>query len=105
MWFYYGPNFEEVEEAYWFGPVRPWITLCIWSRTVRDRILKFDIWNKFEKIRGHIFIFIFSVGLLFSLQSYVSFSTFFFFFFFFFAMISLWNLVNKISGELLELGS
>ena len=25
--------------------VRPWVTLCIRSRTVRDRILKFDMWN------------------------------------------------------------
>ena len=23
--FYYAPYFEEVEEAYWFGPVRPCI--------------------------------------------------------------------------------
>ena len=22
---YYAPNFEEVEEAYWFGPVRPFV--------------------------------------------------------------------------------
>ena len=36
----------------------------------------------------------------FSLQSYIPFSTFFYF-----AIISLWNLVNKISGEPLELGS
>ena len=35
-----------------------------------------------------------------SLQSYVPFSTFFDF-----AVISLWDLVNKISGEPLELGS
>ena len=51
--FHYAPNFEEVEGAYWFGPVRPCVrvgvTLCIGSRTVRDRILKFDMWNKYEK--------------------------------------------------------
>ena len=33
------------------------------------------------------------------------FSFFNVFFFFYFAIISLWNLVNKISGEPLELGS
>ena len=46
---FYAPNFEEVEGAYWFGPLRacvcPSVTLCIRSRTVRDRILKFDMWN------------------------------------------------------------
>ena len=46
-------NFEEVEGAYWFGPVCLWVaasvTLCIPSRTVRDRILKFNIWNKRAK--------------------------------------------------------
>ena len=29
--------------------VGAWVTLCIRSRTVRDRILKFDMWNKYEK--------------------------------------------------------
>ena len=41
----YTPNFEEVEGAYWFGPLRPSVMLCIQSRTVRDRILKLDMWN------------------------------------------------------------
>ena len=41
---------DDVEGAYWFGPV----CVCLGhtlerSRTVRDRILKFDIWNKYEK--------------------------------------------------------
>ena len=47
--YFYAPNFEEDEEAYWFGPfcvcVHLWVTLCIQSRMVRDRILKFDMWN------------------------------------------------------------
>ena len=53
--FYYAPNFEEIEGAYWFGAVhasisvRASVTLCIQSRTVRDRILKFNIWNVHEK--------------------------------------------------------
>ena len=39
---FYAPNFEEVWEAYWFGPVRPSVCYtCTRSRTVRDRILKF----------------------------------------------------------------
>ena len=29
--------------------VCPSVTLCIWSRTDRDRILKFEMWNKYEK--------------------------------------------------------
>ena len=27
--FYYAPNFEEVEGAYWFGPVRPSVHLSV----------------------------------------------------------------------------
>ena len=54
---FYALSLEEVEEAYWFGSVRPCvhacvrpcITLCMLSRTIRDRILKFDMWNKYEK--------------------------------------------------------
>ena len=50
---YYAPNFEEVEEAYWFGPVRPFVRAsvrytCTRSRTVRDRILKFGMWVEYE---------------------------------------------------------
>ena len=26
---YYAPNFEEVEGAYWFGPVRPSVRLSV----------------------------------------------------------------------------
>ena len=26
---YYAPNFEEVEEAYWFGPVRAYVSACV----------------------------------------------------------------------------
>ena len=65
----------------------PSVTLCIRSRAVRNRILKFDKWNL-------------SFPSDFSLQSYAPFSTFFYF-----AIISLWNLLNKISGEPLGLGS
>ena len=51
--FYYASNFEEVEEAYWFGPVhlsvRPSVRYtCTRSRTARDRILKFGMWVEYE---------------------------------------------------------
>ena len=36
-----------------FGParacVRAWVILCIRLRTIRDRILKFGMWHKYEK--------------------------------------------------------
>ena len=52
---------KEVEEAYWFWPVclsmHASVTLCILSRTVRDRILKFNVWNKHENKWTHIFFF------------------------------------------------
>ena len=68
----HGPDYEEIDGAYWFGPlcedmhksldefefwpdlrtdygvsscIRASVTLCIRSRMVRDRILKFDMWN------------------------------------------------------------
>ena len=50
------------------------------------------------------FFFFFSVGL-FVAELCPFFDVFFFFFFFYFAIISLWNLVNKISGEPLQPGS
>ena len=54
---FYAPNFEEVEGAYWFGPVRPSVRLSVrntfWklrnSRTPYARILKFYIWHIHEK--------------------------------------------------------
>ena len=62
---FYAPNFEEVEGAYWFGPVRPSVRLSVrpsvrlsvrntfWklrnSRTPSARILKFYIWHIHEK--------------------------------------------------------
>ena len=54
----YAPNFEEVvEEAYLFGLVRPSVDLsvrpsvrnaCTRPGTVRDRILKFGMWDEYE---------------------------------------------------------
>ena len=50
----YAPNLDRVEGAYWFGPVRLCVCVsvlcdtCIRSQTVRDRILKFYMWNKYE---------------------------------------------------------
>ena len=46
---FYAPYFEEVEEAYWFGPVRPSDRYtCTRSRTARGRILKFGMWVEYE---------------------------------------------------------
>ena len=66
------------------------VTLCIRSRTVRDRILN----GISMKISGPVFFF-FSVGLVIAELCP----------FFEFCIVNLWNLVNKISGEPLELGS
>ena len=46
---FYAPNFEEVWEEYWFGPVFLSVSpsvcyTCTRSRTVRDRILKFGMY-------------------------------------------------------------
>ena len=54
---FYAPNFEKVEGAYWFGPVRPSVHLSVrntfWqlrnSRTPYARSLKFYIWHIHEK--------------------------------------------------------
>ena len=49
--FFYGPNFGEVEGAYWFGPVR--LSVTLWqlrnSRTTYARILKLYMWHVHEK--------------------------------------------------------
>ena len=64
------PKKFEVAEAYWFGPVRPSVrpsvcNTCTRSRTVRDRILKFGMWDEYEKKTR-----IFSCPSDLSLQSY-----------------------------------
>ena len=73
------PNFKEVEGPYWFGPVPGSVCLacyiCIWSKTGRDRILKFGMWNKYEKEED---LFLFSFSSDFSLQSYAPVLTFLF---------------------------
>ena len=54
---FYVPNFEEVEGAYWFGPVRPSVRLSVrntfWqlrnSGTAYARIFKFYMWHVHEK--------------------------------------------------------
>ena len=45
--------------------VRAWVTLYMRSRTVRDRILKFDMWNKYEKKEDPYFFFFFFFFFLF----------------------------------------
>ena len=78
---------------------RAWGTLCMRSRTVRDKILKLEICGiRMKNKRTRIFFF--SVG-----RFGAELCPFFDVFKFYFAIIRLWDLVNKISGELLELGS
>ena len=68
------------------------VMLCIRSKTVRDRILKFYVKNK----RTHIFFLLFHRTCC-RVTGYRHFSDF--------PIVSLWNLVNKISREPLDLGS
>ena len=59
IFFYYAPNFGEVEGAYWFGPVRPSVcpsvrlSITHWqlrnSRTAYARILTLYMWHVHEK--------------------------------------------------------
>ena len=58
---FYASNIEEVKGAYWFGPVRPSVRPRVRyvlhrSRTVRDMILKSNIWNKRTRIFGSVFL-------------------------------------------------
>ena len=50
---FYAINFEEVEGAYWFGPVRLSVRNTFWqlrnSRTAYARISKFYMWHVHEK--------------------------------------------------------
>ena len=50
---FYAPNFEEVEEAYWFGPVCPsmclWVMLALGQEPIEIiRILKLSMWDEYE---------------------------------------------------------
>ena len=65
---------------------------CTWSKTVRDRTLKFGMWDEYENLEDP---YIFSCPSDLRLQSYCP-------FFYFFNIESLWKLVNKISQEPLE---
>ena len=38
--FYYAPNFEVVEEAYWFGHVRLWLGGSVRYASIRSRMVK-----------------------------------------------------------------
>ena len=60
------PNFKQVEGAYWFGPVRLWVGgsvryACIRLRTVKDKVLKFNILAK-NSNRPLTFFFFFMRG-------------------------------------------
>ena len=60
---FYAPNFKEVEEAYWFGPVRPCVRGALHFAYIQER-LEVESWyvELVWKIRGPIFFF-FSVRL------------------------------------------
>ena len=90
---YYAPNFEEVWEAYWFGPVRPsvrlYVTLALGQEPLNSRNL---VCRMSMKIKRPVF---FSLSIGFVIAELLPFS-------FFFYIISLWKLVNKISQEPLK---
>ena len=83
MYLSYGPIFEDIG-------LRLYANACVWiqSRTVRDRILKSNMWNKHEKLVDPYFFFSFFlfVGLVIAELCP----------FFDFCIVNLWNLVNKI---------
>ena len=88
------PNFEEVEGHIGLG-LCVCASVCYAYHIVRDRVLKFYMWNKYENKRT----FFFSVGLVVAelrpfFRNFVD-----------FPIVSLWNLVNRISRESLELDS
>ena len=50
FWIFMPPTSEKLRRLIDLGlsvraPVRAWVALCIGSRMVKDRILKFDMWN------------------------------------------------------------
>ena len=77
--------------------VRPSIRYtCIRSGTLRDRILKFGMWDEYEIKRPVIFL----VHLICDYRIIALFKVFTFYY-----IVSLLKLVNKISQEPLESGS
>ena len=60
MHFYYAPNFEEVEGAYWFRVVR----LSGRQKPMHARVLKFHIWIPHGKIFDICFFFLSDLYLI-----------------------------------------
>ena len=85
-------------QLHWFGPL-----ICgISMKNKRTRFFFcFFFFFVFFFFLLFVFFFFCFFSSDFSLQSYAPFRRFFFYF----AIISLWNLINKISGEALGLGS
>ena len=100
---FYAPSFKEVEEAYWFGPLHgAWCVVPALCFAYGQELLEIGSWNlicgiSLKNKRTHIF-FLFH-------QTFCCRVMPFFRRVFYFAILSLWNFVNKVSGEPLELGS
>ena len=61
---HYAPNFEEVDGAYWFRVVSPFVCASVCSsRTVHARVLKFHIWIPHGKIANWYFFLVQVISL------------------------------------------
>ena len=92
--YFYAQTSEKLKGAYWFGPVGRSVALSvaiyIRSRTVLNLIYRISMKNKRTRVVV-VFIGLVIVSLFRP--------------FFDFCIVYLWNLVDKISGEPLQLGS
>ena len=100
---YYAPNFEDIEEAYWVGPVRPCVRASVRGSDFAygQERLETGSWNLIYRISMKKEDPYFSLfRQTFRCRVMPPFRRVFYF-----TIISLWNIVNKISGKPLELGS
>ena len=93
--YFYAQTSEKLRGAYWFGPVGRSVALSvaiyIRSRTVLNLIYRINLKNKRTRVVVVVFIGLVIVSLFRP--------------FFDFCIVYLWNLMDKISGEPLQLGS
>ena len=97
--FYYAPNFEEVEGANWFGPVRACVRVCV-TLAYGHEPLEIWSWNFVcgisTKIKRTLIFFFRRTCRSRVIALFRRFLDF--------PIVSKWNLVNKIPLEPLELG-